>query len=147
MQTLCDIRTEDFGRLITYTQNSRCRQNPSSQRLDFQTLPVRRVRGILLCQRLLHDMHALIAVLRSVCIALAPFRQLAAHKGVVHQTIIDGWFLLPWPDALEAFDVTVRTVLEVLVPPVAWSEPVEERTQGWHAGGDQGEVVLNAAVR
>ena len=26
------------------------------------------------------------------------------------------------------------------------SEPFEERTEGWHAGGDEGEVVLNAAM-
>lgn len=31
--------------------------------------------------------------------------------------------------------------------PVGGSEPLEEWAKRWHAGGDQGEVVLDAAMR
>lgn len=50
------------------------------------------------------------------------------------------------PDAWEAFIVMVWTVVKVLVFPMAWSKPAEERAKRWHAAGDYGKVMFNAAV-
>lgn len=119
----------------------------------------------MLRRRSFHKVDKLIALLWTVWVAFGPILLLLTlrrlhlegskgeafvywlrHKRVVHQAIHYGSLVRFRPDAWESFIVMVWTVVKVLVFPMAWSKPAEERAKSWHAAGDYGKVMFNAAV-
>ena len=82
----------------------------------------------------------------NVWISLLPRSSRLAQQRIVR------WRLArSWPCPLEGLGVSVSTVFYRLrsdgeVLPVVGSEPFEKWTQGWHAGGDAGEIVFDAAI-